>query len=1097
MSLAAILPGEPPVIVTGENTAEAKRQAGIARGAAAEALETLEAVQAEGTTQIDAVNTAGAAQIAGLQAEVDTLIADAAVAMSGTPKQPSPTPMVFFGQDSADKLAADSPDGTRRIGLPAGAIQRPTDTSDWFTVSWFRTGQQVSTGTQREVVESNGASFETTSGSSGISLAERANNSAPGGPWGFNVAIQNTSSKSLFKGLAPALSTQRKANTGADYCVVRGVSNHRPYIAIMRVGASAAHFRGAAQDIRAEFNEFYFPAAAWSNATVERSGGVITVRKASLAGTFDVGKVVLLQSVDHPEINGVYTIASRLASNAGFTVNAAGADFAISAANASAAIILTPIDLIDTIGGQKTATGSDNLGWGGGYHRIEQWWGTMPITNGLIDMAWLSRVTHRQLSPAQMPGIKRFGATANGAGGMTVDADGVVTGAVTLIGTPSAGPTFGTDWLVLDPWPGHAPFASDFDPVGGTATGTVRIGYRSFEKIGALLASVEDANGNTLVAEQIVSEGTVNGVGTITISGVPNGINRFLRIRPTAGAAYTMLWGPFAVGPALGFISQSTIDTWFKTAATGAALAPVSSATGVGTVGDTAGGLIASGTNPTDAKGDWLRLAKKHVSVAGSAGDAIKAFTNKLVSLLNAATGNVSAAAAYNFCRSGHPAEAYWSDRKTLINAIGTATAGVAKAGTWQPHPMWASTTPVYVEKETPKLYRGGTLAQSQSPFALNGSGSVVNANDPTDPYILIGGTQVATLDANGNWSGAVSGTFNVDNGTYSITDPVGGDLFISGKMQWDTPASSTTPRQTPDGFTAWGDDAIEDSGHISNLLKATTSLTAFVYSWANYLLSYATGKTQAEVNAKVAFDIAMIRKRIDEHYPLLSGLPWIIMADPRTTSTSSIGEQRLRKALRAYAMATPNTYWSIGPITYEMDGLNSPHPGSASASGPLGGITAAHGVAKVMGVPGAKAEEVYITQAVRAADGSYMDLVFNVPAGANLSTGDASKIEGLYFNTTDSMAGATYVDVVGGTYSTALRVGTSGRTDTVRVTPASGAFPATTYWAVNVGFVLQDAVFATENARLANTLSLDTGGYDGIRPGQPVSFNFVNVLAA
>ena len=53
------------------------------------------------------------------------------------------------------------------------------------------------------------------------------------------------------------------------------------------------------------------------------------------------------------------------------------------------------------------------------------------------------------------------------------------------------------------------------------------------------------------------------------------------------------------------------------------------------------------------------------------------------------------------------------------------------------------------------------------------------------------------------------------------------------------------------------------------------------------------------------------------------------------------------------------------------------------------------------------------------------------------------------------------------------------------------------TWWNCQVGFVLTDPTFATENARLARTLSLDTGGYNGIRPGQPVSFCPANVMAS
>ena len=1058
----------------------------------ADAGAAIAAQQAAAQTAIAADRAGALTAIAGLidgkvtsaLVSVDTLVAGAKVQMSVAPKQATPGPILSIGQAAAD--AGTSSDSGKYVTLPAAAIARPADAGDWYVAIHCRTGQIVGSSTTGEALAANGTSF--TSGAASNRVLGLSTRTATGafGAWRWLLSI-NATNRDLFTGFAAWIAAQPLVQFG-DWCLVFGIQGGRPYFAAQQIGGARQLYQFAGTAI-ASFDSFYFPAAAVTDGSVSRTSGVLTFNKTGLSSTIQPGVVLLIQSTDQPSINGVYTVATRVAGNTGFTVASTGADFAVTAGNASYAIIRTASDLLTTLGGLSALLGASRYSWSGGIQRVECRWGTLPITAGQIDLAWLNRLANRQLTDAQLPGVKRFAATANGAAGMTVDADGTINAAVAVTGAVGASPAIGTDWLVVDSWDGHTPFASDYDPTTRTCTtGTIGIGYTSFEPIGALLGYVVDANGATVAAERMVSPGPgKDGRGTITLAGVPNGTDLYLRLRPSQGAAYTMTWGPFCVGPSIGFVNQSTDNVLFGLN-TGAALAPVATAIGIGTAGDVAGYLGNVGTNPTDQKG-FCRLARKRMAQAGQAGDGIVAFTNTLLTLLNAASGRPMAAAAYALLRSGHPADAYWADRVTFTNAIGIATGGAALAGTWAPHPMWTASVITFTEKGTVQVWRGGAFAQK-------------DPADPTSPYQLTGGTLVGLVQADGTIAGSVAGTFNHDTGAFSITDPVGGALYVTGRMQLDTlPASTAGGRQAVDGFTVWGSDTEADSGHISNLLKAMPRQTAFHWSWTNYLLSYAATHTQAEVNAKVAFDIDMVKKRIEANYPVQAGLPWIVGSDMRTTSTSSIGEHKIRLALRAYAKARTNVFYSIGAITCDMDGLNSPHPGTLASSGQLAGATYAHGVARALGIAGAKAEEVYIVAAQRSADGASVDLTFNTPASANLTCSDPTKMEGLFFGTADDAGAMALVDVKGGTYSTAIMAANK-----VRVTKASGAFPATTYWNTHVGFVLQEAratgettdapALARETTRLARTLSLDTGGYGGIRPGQPISFGPINILA-
>lgn len=970
-------------------------------------------------------------------------------------------PMAWFGQTSADKLAGDSADGTRRLTLPANALARPSATQDWYVVLRATTGQKL-TLANYEILASNGAGNASGSSSGAVGIYDRGTTTPAGMNWRWQVAINNPNSRDLFAGISPALTTQPRVELGAEYCIVFGVSNGRRVIGIQRHGSSTAHYLGGL-DNTGTFDGYYFPAAQYSDGTVERANGVLTYRKASIAGAYAAGVVVLIRSTSRPEINGVYPISTRLASNAGFTVACPGADFGVSAADAQVAIMRSSYNIFDTIGGLKTAVTGDNYGWGGSVGGIQLRIGSLPLSGGLVDTAWLDSLTHRRIADASMPGTKQYRSLLSPADGYAADADGTVTGAATATGTPRRAPA-SPDWVNIDPWDWHTPFAADLNSAGGTSTGTVRIGFTSAYTTGPLYASVEDANGNTVVAEQKVSNGCAAGQrGKIVAPNVPVGMDYYLRLRAKK-TGFTTLWGPFSVGPTFAWISQSTINVLFQTTS-GTLLAPVSDTSGIATIGDVAGPLASAltdaGSNYTNQAG-WCRPSTYPVEAAGSASNGILGFTNKLIELHNAQLGRRVPVGAWNLCRSGHPCDIYWSDRKTYTTVIGTVAPGGTLTGNWTPHPLWASSV-TWTKVGSVKIYRGSTLVAT-----VNGSNTLVAE----------GGS-------------GVSGTFD-HGGTaaYSITDPVGGQLSIEAEMFFDTATASTGGARTGTGFTVWGVDGQYDTGHISNVLTRMPRQTAFVYSWANYLLSWAGARTQAQVDEKVAFDIATLRQRIETNYPEHAGTPWIIACDARTKSTSSIGEHRIRKAMRKYALETPNTHWSIGPITGDMDAvLNSPHPGTLASSGQLWGITFAHGVAAVCGIAGAKAAEVYPVSGTRSGDGTYVDLVFNVPAGAALTCADPTKIEGLYFGTSNDDAALSLVDVAGGTHTTQI-IGSNA----VRVTKASGTFPATTYWNCHIGFVLTDAVFATENTRLANTLSLNSGGYNDIRPGQPITFAPTNV---
>lgn len=75
MSLPAILPGSPPVIVSGENTVEAKRQAALAATARTEVLETISGLAANGLYPIDRPTWTSRDDAIALDPQTDTVFA--------------------------------------------------------------------------------------------------------------------------------------------------------------------------------------------------------------------------------------------------------------------------------------------------------------------------------------------------------------------------------------------------------------------------------------------------------------------------------------------------------------------------------------------------------------------------------------------------------------------------------------------------------------------------------------------------------------------------------------------------------------------------------------------------------------------------------------------------------------------------------------------------------------------------------------------------------------------------------------------------------------------------------------------------------------
>lgn len=1081
----------------GSATASATSATGSASTATTQAANAAASSTSATGSAATATTQATSASGNAAQALISANLAAAAIAPSflpGAPVQATPGALTEFGQENADNIAGLAP---QYISPPSGAMTWPTDTSDWYIAIHCRTGRKLSQA-QYDILANSGGTFTHGSNTRNICLRQRGVTSA----WTWDFTISHI--VDLFATCTPAMTTLGPIEFG-DYCVIVGVSGLVGYFAAIEIGGSSQTYfaKGASQ---AGFNSFYFGAPQYTTATVALSGGVLTLNQASMDGTYVAGMVCYVSSVDQPSINGVYTVATRQAANAGVTFVGPAGSFATTAANASITKIRTGLtDIFATIGALSAPLVGNSYGWSGGVQRIEMRYGTMPINgvSGQIDLVWATKYANRQITDANLPGTKRYACTTSAVTSYAADVDGTITTACTVTGTPRKGKPVGTDWLLIPDSPGI--FASDLNPLSGTAmAGTLSVRYFTRERISGLLAYVTNSAGAIIAPEVMVSNGPDNtGYGTITLAGIPNGTDMNLVLRPSnAVTGYSFTFGPFSVGPVIAVVAQSTWNVPFQATslggATGNVIAPLSTAIGVAHVTNIIDGLSNTGTNFT-MQPVFCRTAHQRIAFAGQAGDGIVQAANTLITRQNAQTGNASCADFVAVCRSGHPADAFWADRVVFINSAGTASAGVTFTGTWVPHPQYLATTIIYTNPAdyAPTIWRGGTLAQSKSPFAISGSGSTTNSSDPTDSYILIGGTLVGTVQNNPDGSGfctisgAVTGTFNMNTGAYSILDPVGGLILIQAKMWINTPAASTAGSRTAfNGFTVWGDDKLTDSGHISNILKGLSGMTAFMYSWANYALGYGGTLTQTQLNAKIAFDIAMIRKRIDTYYPALSGKPWLIHCDPRTTSGASGSEQAIRGAMRAYAKATANTTWSASAITGDMGALTNPHPGSLTTSGQLWGITLGHAMADGLGFTPAVALEVYLIGASRSTN--VITLTFNNPAGTSLTTNDVSAfIEGLFWGTADQTLLTNQI------VNDATKTFAITAFNQITVTLATGNWAASTYWNCNLGFVLTDTTLPNETLRLNRTLAINNGGFQSIRPGMNVSFSPSNVYCA
>jgi len=981
------------------------------------------------------------------------------VAIPPVPAVIPATASSFFGQESCDKLT-DTP--ARGITLPANALLMPDAGTNWYCYIIFRTGDVVANGTTYEVLASTGSTIITGSSSNrAIALYERAVASPANMAWKFQAAINN-SNRDLLTGLSPALTAQDKVQFG-DWCILIGVRDGIPHYAATQVGVhDALPFTAKASSVAA-FDSFHFPAATTGD-TIQRTSNLATItRVAGVVGTLAIGDRVLVNSSD-TSFNGIQTLTGKTGTTISFA--STGVDTG-TVANPTYAEQRTPVTLFNTLGRLETAVASDAYGWGGGISRVEMRYGDLPLTGSDLDLGWFQNVANQSVASADLPGTKHYASSLSPVASYAADGDGTVSSVATAIGSVQTAAAIGASWLHLDPWPHEMGIPTKF---GTNATRECEIGFDYLGAPGGIMGRVVDSTGAVVMTDRLLSSTMRNGRGVLILpEGIPAGVGYELKYWWAANDAYIGTWKMPPIKPRYPVWSQSTGDVLFKAASTGGTRTPVATTIGYNGIGGVASGLGSTGTNPTDAPGDWCRFSNLRTRYANQAGDGMIACADTIATLRNSAFGTNCGVDLLNITRSGHAMDMMWTDRKRWVNLIGTASVGGTLSGNWTPHPMYASTSPVWTKTDSVNIYRGGT-------WTLGSDGI----------YTLTGGTLVGQASTAGVVSGGVTGTYNHDTGAYSITDPIGGTLYISGEMEFDSQTGSTATRQPSDGFTCFGHEDIDDSGHLSNLLKTCGPVTAVVTFWANYLLSWASSRSQAEINAKVAFDLDMVRRRF-ESFPSVAGVPWLVLADPRTTSTSSIGEHKLRVAMREYGLNNPDTYWGINAINAEMDGVsNSPHFGTAAASGQLVGITIGHAVCKIEGVTGAKADEVFLTNAVRSVDGTTIDLTFNNASG-NL-TNSGGEVEGLYWGT---VAGSLSL------LDTATHTVTITSANTVRVVKDSGTWAATTYWNYGVGYVFPySATAGLETAQLAKMLVVDTGGYEGIRLGSPVSFTPYDVVS-
>lgn len=939
-----------------------------------------------------------------------------------------------FGQESADNVV-DAPG--RGLTLPANALLIPNALTSWYCLIRFRAEPPAVNGTNYEMIASKGGALGSGSTDSWLALNERGHTTGAGA-WKLEFKGQNGSTSNvLMKNPSPALTAGPILEAG-DHCAIIGMDALGiPHHAYGTVGVANDFItKGDSVGI---FNGFFFPVLVAGTSITRTNNEAVLVDDASIAAV--VGDIYYVESTD-PTLSGIHVISRKPGSTSMAWVSVGPDTGAVASPNFAKQRALP--NLFNTIGRAETAFSSDAKGFAGSVGRVEMRYGAMPLNAGLIDADWFDDLKNGRIAQADMPGTKRYASNLDPLASYAADADGAITGAATAIGTPTAASSLRAGWLRFDPIPAGFPMASDYQ---GT-TGAFELGFTADAVPSAVYARVLDSTGAVVKSpKNCLAPGSIDGSrGTVRVADIPIGCDYVLQAW-IDDEQVTQI--KFDIGPVYGIISQSTYQVLFSTASTGSSLAPTNDSTGRAAIFDTSGALTDVGTNPTNTAA-WHRTHSTPLRAAGQMGDGIVAFTNKVIERFNAALGVKVPVGVVNFCTSGHTPEIYYLDRNTYLSSIGTPTLSVALTGNWKPVTNITSTCPIYAEKGTVRL--------------------------------LVDGVQRAVADSSGNWSGTnVTGTFNHDTGAYSVTlTSTTGVCTIEGRMQYDTPVGSSSPRQTPDGFTCFGNGTWA-TGHVGNRLIKSPRRTADIVSWLNYFLSDASagysGGLQAKYDASI--DRTLARIATFGEYPI------IVIADPRTEATSEAGERHGRRCMKVHADA--NGYYFGGAcLSAAMDALGSPHASSEAFGGRLIGMHAANVVCAAEGhndLP-----FVHLVSATPAPDRTYFDLVFNVPEGASLVSGSGGEPAGIYGGT----SAATLAELALSSHTVAI---TSA--NTVRITKDSGAFANPFYFDYAAGFPFASkATKAAADALCADMLFLNDGGFSGTRPGTPVQPTFAEPVS-
>lgn len=1052
--------------------------------------DVLASIGTEADTQIARVAAAGATQIGLAAAEADraatqralteaaAITAQTAALSVGAPPAVSPSKAsAFFGQESADMLATQA-----FLTLPAGALALPKAGTDWWLGLHFRTGGMQKT-SQTEILLSRGAPGATGGADRGVWIRDR---NLASGPLTMDW-LMKSSSTSMMPNPAPTPAAMAPLEPFAHYHLFIAQIASKAYLAITPVnppvdGPIDTAIRTFSGDANFGLSSFWFGAKATGTYTMVRTANVITVTRTSGGHGQVVGGSVYLSS-DEGTANGVYVVTAT--TGLSFSVASVGANQTFT--NPAYATQNTVGNLFNVIGASETGTGTPTnvSGFSGGVADLVFRFGTTQVqgalaasflVGGALDTAVLQNIANKRLSV--LPGTDAY---SHNLGDLTLPATGTnSTAAPTATGTVMrASPISQPEYIRLDPRPHEWPHATKaFARTGSIRlTGTTNIAARS---VWATIYS--DAALTAVVkAKHVCGYPARDGSIAIETAKVPISVGYWVKIESGDNPNVYVVSGPHDVGDVPGLVSQSTLNTLFGLGS-GTSLAPISSATGQFSVLDIAGDLTDTAVGPFTNQAAWCRVSTRRVRYAGQVGNGIVGAANKLIALQQAALGGKVPLGFVNLCTSGHAADIYINDRKALRTSIGNLTAGVAAAGNWVPRaaPNFSTGRAVYTLAGSAKLYVSGAL--------------------------------VATSDASGNWVGqGVTGTFNKDTGAYTVTTTFGGAAEIEATMHYNTQGGTET-RKTETTLTAFGDEAQSGvTGHVLERLRAAKrwgGISYVVFSWENYRVSSLVGMSDADAAAHTAFIMTALRARISA--VLGEDVPWIVMADPRTTGFSDASEQRARNFTRAWAKAqTGQTYYIPGAITATLDAPISGHYGPNIDGGQYLGEVMAHGIALIGGYAGAAADEIMPVSAVRI-DAATVDLYFSRSASfpaSQLVTGAGGEPQGVYLGPSadaliriDATAAAdeAHGEYLGG-YTLSFPAGT---THVVRIHKDSGAIPSC-YLNVNWGSPMADGTYslttlAAQAAVLDNTLFLNTGGFSApTRPGIGVQPNPNSIYVA